>query len=81
MSIERFPSKLPPPDRIGPAKDAFAIQLQRLGGLSTAYANKVMTANSAPELAAIVRDISATMEEASDGWKGVSDNIKRSWGI
>jgi hypothetical protein len=81
MSIARFPTKLPPPDRIGLAKDALAVQLQHLSGLATAYANKVMTVNSAPELAAIVRDICATTQEASDGWKGLSDNIKRSWGI
>lgn len=81
MTVVKFPTKLPPPDRIDLPQAHFCVLLQNLSGLFLARANELMRASNAAELATVVREIEKDTAEASAGWAAVSKAIRDSWGI
>jgi hypothetical protein len=81
MTVIKFPTKLPSPDQLELPRVQLIGLLQNLSGLLQARSLKLMEANNAAELAAVVRGIAGDTAEANTGWAELSEKIRVSWGI
>ena len=81
MSIIKFPTKLPPPERLDLPRAELCGLLQDLAGLALERANELMDTDNAAEFADVVRRIAEDTAKANAGWKQRADQIRQSWNV
>lgn len=79
-TIIKFPSKMPAPGDLELPRVQLSVLLNGLSAELLQLQGDLMKANSAPEIAAVVRMAVDKLAEANTGWAVMAQTIRDSWG-